>query len=173
MNIQLTPLLLLQTVEHDPKINIRASPILSRSFCQGPGSGSEHHAESSYQDNGQLPCVWSPTQTHEETGHEPQHQAAPLQAQRVGQQIGNAQNIVLHLVFHEPSFSEYIDISVSSSSERRVSKPAPRRRRRKRQRAGAERPAATTEICFWSSTAARGRTSGWRLTFGMPSASTW
>lgn len=61
---------------------------LSCCLCPGQIGRGERHAESCHQNNRQLPCVWSPAQTHEETGHESQHQAAPLQAERCGQQNG-------------------------------------------------------------------------------------
>lgn len=47
------------------------------------------------------------------------------------------------------------------------------RRRRNSQRARAAGPAGGMEICCWSLTVDRGRTFGWRPTFGTPSASTW
>lgn len=62
--------------------------------------------------------------------------------------------------------------SSSYLSGRRASRLAQRRRRNSR-RARAARPAGGTEICYWSLTGDRGRTFGWRHTFGMPSASTW
>lgn len=54
-------------------------------FCQGQGRRGKCYVESCYQDNGQLPCVWSPAQAHEETVYEPQHQAASSQTERRGQ----------------------------------------------------------------------------------------
>lgn len=58
------------------------------------------------------------------------------------------------------------------SSGRRASSLA-QRRRRNRQRTRVARPAAGMGICCWSSTADRGRTCGWRHTFGMQNAFTW
>lgn len=61
---------------------------LSCCLCPGQIGRGERHAEGRHQNNGQLPRVWSPAQAHEETGHEPQHQAAAVQAERRGQQNG-------------------------------------------------------------------------------------
>lgn len=60
----------------------------------------------------------------------------------------------------------------SSCSERRASR-LPQRRKKNKQRARAARPAVGMGTSCWSSTGVRGRTCGWRHTFGTPSASTW
>lgn len=76
---------------------LQPSPSLPSPFswilCQCQSSWGAGHAESRHQDNRQLPCVWSPPQTHEETLHEPQHQAAPSQTERCGQPNGKVQNV--------------------------------------------------------------------------------
>lgn len=151
---------------------------LSCCLCPGQSSRGECHAESHHQNNRQLPCVWSPAQTHEETGHESQHQAAPLQAERCGQQNGEVHWACF--VHQMPQLMKgwfplrltLIFLFLSPSSGRRACSLA-QRRRRNRQRTRAAKPVAGTEICCWSLTAGRGRTFGWRRIFGMQSAFTW
>lgn len=61
-----------------------------------------------------------------------------------------------------------LTVGLPSSTQRASSQ-----RRRNRQKARAARPVGVTETCCWSLTAGRGRTFGWRRTFGTPNASTW
>lgn len=86
-------------------------------------------------------------------------------------------NHVLHFLLshltHDASCFIYLLFLSAVSVPRKERATRLAQRRRNKQRAKAAKPGGGMATCCWSSTDARGRTNGWRRTFGTPSASTW